>query len=379
MKDNKKLLTGISLVSGLIVLAGGVFAFFTDTVELEEQHTKVGTVELSGTIEMKHTQAKRNRLFNEFGAIYGEEDDDAEGRYPFYPDGMTFNSPSGTIQRLSEEEVAPIVDSREDVLNAFENAPDNLNPGDNLYDPNWRTNHGTDHEIIVNVTNEGSKSVQTRMIFELTGTDSEGNALTTDDLRYIHIYFDEMNSISGLTSLHDNDLVPNEIFDNRYKLYEMTETDQSENKLIYGFTQYDVEYAIDRSQTNFGQFFLSELSDAVFSKLVLSGNTSHENRELEKAIKRYYIEDEETWGNWLLETEEIDAPVSGSFKFDIAMESGFVFDDYNGEYQVNEAAIEAINKLQGADIQIKVIIQGMQYRNTGDPMWDTLFDQSFVF
>ena len=51
MKNNKKLLTGISLASALIVIASGAFAFFGDVAELEKQYSKVGSVELSGTIE----------------------------------------------------------------------------------------------------------------------------------------------------------------------------------------------------------------------------------------------------------------------------------------------------------------------------------------
>jgi hypothetical protein len=94
-------------------------------------------------------------------------------------------------------------------------------------------------------------------------------------------------------------------------------------------------------------------------------------------MKYYYLENEEESWVWDLNNEKIEAPVSGSFKFDIAMESGFVYDDYTWEYQFDEAALEAIQRLQNADIQIKVTILGIQYRNTGDPIWEVLFSQDF--
>ena len=57
---NKKLLIGGASALSLATLGLGAFAFFTDTVELNKD-AKVGTVDLEGTIEMKHTQLKRDR------------------------------------------------------------------------------------------------------------------------------------------------------------------------------------------------------------------------------------------------------------------------------------------------------------------------------
>ena len=39
---------------------------------------------------------------------------------------------------------------------------------------------------------------------------------------------------------------------------------------------------------------------------------------------------------------------------------------------------EQFARLEGANINIKVIVQGMQYRNTGSRTWEQLFDQTFI-
>ena len=215
------------------------------------------------------------------------------------------------------------------------------------------------------------------MVFEITGTDASGSALSADDLRVIKLYFDEMNSISGLTSLHKQYLANEELFTNRILLPEMEEENQDENKLIYGFDASLLENIIDRSQTTYGSVMLNELSDAAFTGMVFSGSEEHANRETEAGIKKYYIETEEAT-IWSLETEDITAPTSGSFKFDLGMDSGVYFDENEDEYVTNDEVLESVARLEGATIDIKVIVQGMQYRNTGDSTWEQLFDQTFI-
>lgn len=195
MKNKKLLIAGASAAS-LAALGLGAFAFFADSSEIQE-HTYVGTVAVSGSMEMTHTQVKRDRIFD-YG-LFGV-DEAFPFEMPYYPEGMSFNFNNKTATRLSHHP-HPRIPNKESVEAAFEVAPDNLNPGDNMYIPGWNLNHGTDHEIIVNIQNDGSKSVQTRMIFEITGTDANGNALSANDLRAIKLYFDEMNSVSGLTSI----------------------------------------------------------------------------------------------------------------------------------------------------------------------------------
>ena len=321
---------------------------------------------------MNHIQVKRDRIFD-YG-LFGEEHGYYYYELPYYPEGMVSNFNKSAI-RLSHQTM-PIPD-RLLVESAFEEAPDNLNHGDNIYLPGGDKNHGTDHEIIVNLQNDGSKSVQTRMIFEITGTDANGNEITADDLRNIKLYFDEMNSVSGLTSVRDTQYANKELFTNRILLPEMEETNQDEHKLIYGFDSSLLNTVIDRSQTDYGSVILNELSDAVFTGMVFSGSEEHANRETEAGIKKYYVETDE-FGIWSLETEDITAPTSGSFKFDLGLDAGVYYDEDENEYTKNDDVIASVARLEGATINIKVIIQGMQYRNTGDSTWEQLFDQAFV-
>ena len=81
--------------------------------------------------------------------------------------------------------------------------------------------------------------------------------------------------------------------------------------------------------------------------MVLSGNPSHYNVETEKET------------------------------FSTAEES------YDSEghvdYNFNEDMFETLQKLQGADIKIKIIVQAMQHRNSSYDMWDTVFTDMFEF
>ena len=372
MKNKKKLLVAGASAASLAALGLGAFAFFADSAEIQE-HTHVGTVAVSGSIEMNHIQVKRDRIFD-YG-LFGEEHGYYYYELPYYPEGMAFNFNNKTATKLSAAEMP--VDNKLFVEAAFEEAPDNLNPGDNIYLPGGDKNHGTDHEIIVNLQNDGSKSVQTRMLFEITGTDANGNEITADDLRNIKLYFDEMNSVSGLTSVRDTEYANKELFTNRILLPEMEETNQDEHKLIYGFDSSLLSTVIDRSQTDYGSVILNELSDAVFTGMVFSGSEEHTNRETEAGIKKYYVETEDS-DIWSLETEDITAPTSGSFKFDLGMDSGVYLDENEDEYVANNDILESLARLEGATINIKVIIQGIQYRNTGSGTWEQLFDQTFV-
>ena len=369
---NKKLLIAGASAASLAALGLGAFAFFADSSEIQE-HTYVGTVEVSGSMEITHTQVKRDRTFD-YG-IFGV-DEVFPFETPYYPEGMSFNFNNNTATRLSHHQ-QPKIPNKESVEAAFEVAADNLNPGDNMYIPDGGLNHGTDHEIIVNLQNDGSKSVQTRIIFEITGTDVNDNELSADDLRNIKLYFDEMNSVSGLTSVHNSDLVNKEIYLNRILLPEMEEDNQDENKLIYGFDASLLENVIDRSQTNYGSIMLNELSDAAFTGMVFSGSEEHANRETESGVKKYYIETEDST-IWSLEIEDIAAPTSGSFKFDLGLDSGVYFDEDEYKYVANNEILESLARLEGATINIKVIVQGMQYRNTNNAEWNNLFEQTFI-
>ena len=51
--------------------------------------------------------------------------------------------------------------------------------------------------------------------------------------------------------------------------------------------------------------------------------------------------------------------------------------DYRGNF--DEDMFETLQKLQGADIKIKIIVQAMQHRNSSYDMWDTVFTDMFEF
>lgn len=375
---NKKLLIGGASALSLATLGLGAFAFFTDTVELNEE-TKVGTVNVEATAEMKHTQIKRIRLIDEY--IYGNEVVDGQEQaeritYPYYPE-------SENNARYPSSMDIDAITSIDQVRAAFEEAPDNINPGDNIYSDGFSNYPGTDHELIVNIENQGSKSVQTRIIFEVTGTEADGvTPLSSEDLRHITLLYDAMNSVSGLTSVNNPLMLPPEIFENRIGLIRMPEEKESENTVTYMFDHTILDSVIDRSQTTFGSVMLEPLPDAVFTDLVFSGVGENAEEEL-GGYKRYYQETkneaENSWDiDWtwdIMESEElIEAPTSASFKFDICMNNPILISGSLEDYKQYE---EQFARLEGANINIKVIVQGMQYRNTNDRVWKTLFEQDF--
>ena len=189
-----------------------------------------------------------------------------------------------------------------------------------------------------------------------------------------------MNSVSGLTSVSNNLMLPPEVYDFRKELLTISNPEAAENSLTYAFDEYFVHDVIDRTQTHFGSVMTLPHSDAAFTNLVLSG--TGENAETEMGLKRYYVETknetEYSWDYdwvWDIETEEILAPTSASFKFDIAMDSGLEI-SRNGNIVLTDD-YEEIQALAGANLEIKVIVQGLQYRNTNDDVWEDLFTQVF--
>lgn len=375
---NKKLLIGGASALSLATLGLGAFAFFTDTVELNEE-TKVGTVNVEATAEMKHTQIKRIRMRDEY--IYGNEVIDGQEQteritYPYYPESE-YNA------RYPSSMDIDAITSIDQVRAAFEEAPDNINPGDNIYSDGFANYPGTDHELIVNIENQGSKSVQTRIIFEVTGTEADGvTPLSSEDLRHITLLYDAMNSVSGLTAVNNPLMLPPEIFSKRIELIQMPENKETENTVTYMFDHTILNDVIDRSQTTFGSVMLEPLPDAVFTDLIFSGVGENAEEEL-GGYKTYYQETKnETEYSWdidwtwdIMESEElIEAPTSASFKFDICMNNPILISESLEEYKQYE---EQFVRLQGANINIKVIVQGLQYRNTNDRIWETIFEQDF--
>ena len=162
---NKKLLIGGASALSIATLSLGAFAFFSDSVELTK-NTKVGSVDLSASAEIKHTQLKRNRANSDI--IYGSElYDDIVGpeeiTYPYYPESID-------NARYPASWDIDFIENIQQTMDAFEEAPDNINPGDNYNYGDYNFYPGTDHELIVNIENTGTKSIQTRILFEISGT-----------------------------------------------------------------------------------------------------------------------------------------------------------------------------------------------------------------
>ena len=360
MKNKKLLIAGASAAS-LAALGFGAFAFFTDTVEITKD-TKIGNIELTVDAEMTHTQLTRSNVLRFPDNIY-------DGFIPpIYPDW------SRSMPVMMAEDL-----TKTDLEAMFEEAPDNINPGDNL-----ETNigaPGTDHEIVINVTNEGSKSVQTRIIFEISGKTADGVARTENQLNHLKIYLDSMNSMPGLTSAGKSpQFIPSDIFDSRTELEQIS--NDGENKVVYALTPYDVWDIPDFTETEFGQVYLGDYSPYANNSLILSGNSKHNNAEIEKfpkiSLKDKYSEDGVHLNDYEETTTIENIPSIGSLKFDISLDNGLYYNQNSYSFEIDEEAMEEIAILQGAEIEIKVIVQGIQLRNSDPDMWRTLFEQSFL-
>lgn len=313
MDNKKKLIISSGAVAGLAVV-GGAFALFSDVVEQDVQGT-VGTVNVDGEAEMKHTQVSRDSL--------------------------------ALIMKNDEAQDVGIIN------NKFEEAPNNINPGDNL--PVFEskddldnpdnietvTRPGTDHEIDITIENKGTKSVVTRVMVELTGTAADGSALTKEQLRNIKLYFDKYNSVSGVTSIGIEN-----VSDSQKLMLGEYERPDSENSIIYGFNADDAAEAVDMTTSEIQRKanLFNPTEDLIKSKMVLSG--TGDNAEIEKYKDVDGIK---------------DCPVTGKFKLDLAMKS----DEYR-------------YALEGATLNVTVKIEGMQYRNTSSANWETLFTETFV-
>lgn len=358
MKNKKKLLIAGASAASLAALGLGAFAFFTDTVELT-QNAKVGNIELTVNAEMSHTQLTRSNALKLHDNIY-------EGfNLPNFPSWQEENNDTNSKEL-----------TRSDLEAMFEPGYDNINPGDNKGSDSSINEPGTDHEIVVNVTNEGSKSVQTRILFEITGEAADGTQLTENQLEHFKIYLDRMNSMSGLTSVNNNnEFVPNKIFDSRRELDLLASDD--ENKVVYGLSPY-AAYADDYTGTEFGQIYLNDFSLYLNSQLVLSGNSKHNNAEIEKTQITCYENEYNRWGYFETTQKIEDIPSNGSLKFDISLDNGMYYDYSQGFDEIDDEALAEIAMLQNAKIEIKVIVQGIQFRNSNDMMWETLFEQSFL-
>ena len=363
MKNKKLLIAGASAAS-LAALGLGAFAFFTDTVELNKD-TKVGTVDIEATAEIKHTQLKREVVLR---YPYLWED----FYLPIYPNWISdpnLQVPSSILE-IEREDL-----TQEVLLDMFETAQDNLNPGDNMYQNDSDAYPGTDHEITVNVTNEGSKSVTTRILFEITGTDAEGNALTAEELAHIRIYADNLNSVSGLTSGSSYYFIPYDVFRLRDEVYADEDLSQN-NKYVLVYNPLHTSERNSMAETSFGQVFLNNTLSLNNIGGLLSGNSeNHDNAETEMMPISKYVDDIDENRSRFDKIETMaNIPFEGTMKFDIAMNS---VQNLKNEDMLSPEALEALQKLENANINIRVIVQAMQLRNTNIDAWDIVFYEDF--
>ena len=323
MKNKKLLIAGASAAS-LAALGLGAFALFSDEASLNPLTTKVGTVEVEGSVDITHTQMKRN-----YAALL-----------------MTPENPVNPTAVWGDENVGAdeVSEAKAQMLSLFETAPDNLNPGDNEL-PTGNTVPGTDHEIVINVENKGTKSIQTRVLIELTGADENGNALTTEDLQKINIYFDQYNSISGFTSVPQ---LSADILEARSLLSRMTTT--KNNAIVYVADYVLVNNSIDLSVLPEAESFTDSMSDYVLSGLILSGTGENAETELFEtfdALNEEYV--------------SRTAPTSGTIKLDLGLEADA------GEF------------FEGKTIEVKVTVQALQLRNSSSSNWSDMFSERYVF
>jgi hypothetical protein len=361
MKNKKLLIAGASAAS-LAALGLGAFAFFTDTVELNKD-TKVGTVDIEATAEINHTQLKKEVVLS-YPYLWENYD------LPIYPNWI---SDPNLATPVLEIETEPL--TQEILLDMFETAQDNLNPGDNMFQNDSDAYPGTDHEIIVNVTNEGSKSVTSRILFEITGTDAEGNALTAEELAHIRIYADTLNSVSGLTSGSAYDFIPDDVFRLREETYADEDLSQN-NKYVLVYNPLYTYERTSMAETSFGQVFLNNtLSLNNFGGLLSGNSENHDNAETEMMPVYKYIDDFDDNRTRFDEIETMgNIPFEGTMKFDIAMNS---VQTLKNENMFSSEALEALQKLENANINIRVIVQAMQLRNTNIDAWDIVFYEDF--
>lgn len=312
MNKKSKIILGSSTVAGL-ALVGGVFAFFHDEVN-NVVTSKVGTVEVTADINKVDTELKDSAK----DIINTEE----SNTFPGAEDNVSTGDMS-TAQNT--------------VKNMFQTAQDNLNPGDNDFSISWDEENparpGTDHEITIDVENTGSKSVKTRVVVSMKGTASDGSPLTSEELENFMVAIDLENTFSGVSALHHD-------VEMLYPLKpQVVDTNTVSFTLDESWIKEVLQY-LPTEDTPYSEV----LDDIVFSKFVLSGNSSHDNAEIEKFA---------TYENGKVVTK--DCPSAGSFKLDIAMNS------------------EATDKrLQGANLTLNVTVEAMQHRNTSNGYWNVI-------
>lgn len=184
----------------------------------------------------------------------------------------------------------------------------NLNPGDNDKDVPTTYRPGTDHELSFTVTNNGTKSVVTRTVIEVTGS-KPGTTLTASDL--LNVIISEKTTATALGDTSNPA--------NRSSLGRLDPVGYvaNENKLIYII-----------GGTN-------DVSDDVLDGTGANAENETINGESSKTS--------------MVKT------------FDIGLDKDV-----------------SLEKFEGATINFNVKVEAMQYRNTGDAEWNTIFEHTYT-
>lgn len=251
MNNKKKALIAGASVLGCAAIGFGAFAYFFASAETTKSVT-VGNVSISADSTLKHYQ------LNDQGTV-------------------------------------------------VETPNNNLNPGDNDPDVPSSARPGTDHELVVNFSNTGNKSVITRVVATVTGRTggTSSQELTQAQLEKLIL------SVDSRTTPVNGD------------------TAQTTNKKQY-LTKLDPT-GTDPDNNN----SLVYVYGGTGSTFVLNGTGA--NAETEAAA---------------------NGKTSGSLKLDLGLD-------------------DSVTDLEGATFTINIEVQAMQYRNTGDAQWDTLFEDTY--
>ena len=190
---------------------------------------------------------------------------------------------------------------------------DNLNPGDNDPTVNDGYRFGTDHQLSFTVNNEGSKSLMTRTIIKVYGTDKTGKKLPVAALR--NVIISERVEYNAAPDADDRD--------KKQDLVDpITEYKTVEQSLIYTVGGTSNGYALSADPAKFP-----------------NAETEYFDANKTNAI-----------------------PTSISKTFDIGL----------------SRTVTSDSPLMGATIYFDVIVQAMQYRNTGDGAWEEVFAQTYT-
>ncbi len=210
----------------------------------------------------------------------------------------------------------------------------NVNPGDN--DPSNGTDEysdGTDHEFSFVISNLGTKSARTRTTILITA-DKAGESKDALDAGVFQLYDKETGE-----ELYKEKLIDEEsgtILEERTyilsndeevgTLKEAVEAQKADNKIYVKAVKY----------TAIGNVF-----DGKGPALALNGNAEKEDpTKIVASNAHTSLVQEDAYGN-----------VEESYLYDFVM------------------LRQATNKYQGCDIQLTVIVEAMQYRNTNDEDW----------